>query len=100
MLEVGRAVEAHLLICRDNHIPAATRGVPEDLGITEVLPPVSSREDGITLILRVALPSIGAVGKALRLPLLLPDELMRRIEGKECSLTEARHPKRIADGTA
>ena len=53
-LKVFGAEEAHLLVCRDDHIPPTVRLVPEDLGVSEVRDPVRGCEDGVALVLGIA----------------------------------------------
>ena len=80
ILQVGRSVETHLLVGRDDHVPLLFRLIPEHLRIAEIPQPIKRRKHRIILIFRESTPVVGAVGHTLDLPVTITS---RGIEGDQ-----------------
>ena len=85
LFEVGRTIEAHFLVGRDDHVPRLGRFVPKDFGIAEVLQSIEGAKDGIAGIFGERAPVVCAVGQALQLPVFVA---CRSVESDESIFAE------------
>ena len=80
-LEVGRLVETHFLVCRNNHIPRVCRSIPEHFRVTEILQSVERTQHGVALIFGKCTSVVGAVCHTLYLSVLVACRCVKSDDG-------------------